>query len=129
MFESRAITDGAIAILTEALTSKKPDCSKLVLRTDNGSQYVLAQFGKAVKAYGVRPEFIHYHTPEQNAHVESFHKSLKKEYVRPRDFETFQDAEAAISYAFEDYNQNRVHSAIGYATPSEFGTARRAMIK
>ncbi len=43
--------------------------------------------------------------------------------------ETFQDAEAAISYAFEDYNQNRVHSAIGYATPSEFGTARRAMIK
>ncbi len=61
--------------------------------------------------------------------MESFHKSLKKEYVWPRDFETFQDAEAAISYAFEDYNQNQVHSAIGYATPSEFGTAWRAMIK
>ena len=111
------------------MTSKKPDCSKLVLRTDNGSQYVLAQFGKAVKAYDVRQEFIHYHTPEQNGHVESFHKSLKKKYVWPRDFETFQDAENAISYAFEDYNQNRVHSAIGYATPSEFGLARRAMIK
>ena len=111
------------------MASKKPDCSKLVLRTYNGSQYILAQFGKAVKAYGVRPEFIHYHTLEQNAHVESFHKNLKKEYVWLRDFEMFQDAEAAISYAFEDYNQNRVHSAIGYATPSEFGTARRAMIK
>ncbi len=41
----------------------------------------------------------------------------------------FQDAENAISYAFEDYNPNRVHSAIGYAMPSEFGTARKAMIK
>ena len=49
-FESRAITDGAIAALTKSLVSKKPDCSKLVLRTDNGSQYVLAQFGNAVKA-------------------------------------------------------------------------------
>ena len=48
-FESRAITDGAIAALTKALASQKLDCSKLVLRTDNGSQYILAQFAKAVK--------------------------------------------------------------------------------
>ncbi len=128
-FESRAITDGAIAALTEALASKNQDCSNLVLRTDNGSQYILAQFDKAVKAYGVKQEFIHHHTLEQNAHVESYPKSLKKEYLWPRDFETFQDAKAAISYAFEDYNQNRVHFAIGCATPSEFGTAWRAMIK
>ena len=55
--------------------------------------------------------------------------ALLQEFIWPCDFEMFQDAEAAIPYAFEDYNQNRVHSAIGYATPSEFGTARRAMIK
>ena len=48
-FEPRTITDGAIAALTVTLASKKPDCSKLVLRTDNGSQYILTQFVKAVK--------------------------------------------------------------------------------
>ncbi len=61
-FETRAVTDGAIAALTKALASKKPDCSKLVIRTDNGSQYISTQFDKTVKAYGVRQEFIHYHT-------------------------------------------------------------------
>ena len=77
-FEPRAVTDGAIAALTEALASKKPDCSKLVLRTNNGSQYILAQFGKAVKAYGMRSEFIHYHTPEQNSHGESSTRASRK---------------------------------------------------
>ena len=42
--------------------------------------------------------------------MESFHKSLKKEYLWLHDFETFQDAEAAISYAFEDYNRYMIHS-------------------
>ncbi len=46
-FESRSITDGAIATLTEALASKKPNCSNLTLRTDNGSKYVSARFEKA----------------------------------------------------------------------------------
>ena len=75
-----AVTDGAIIPLTKTLASKRPDCSKLVIRTDNGSQYILTQFDRAVKTYGVRQEFIHYHIPEQNGHVESFHKSFKKEY-------------------------------------------------
>ncbi len=45
-FGPRAVTDGAIAALTEDLASKKPDCSNLTLRTDNGSQYVSLQFDK-----------------------------------------------------------------------------------
>ena len=53
-FEPRAVTDGTIVALTKALASKKPDCSNLVIRTYNGSKYILAQFGKSVKVYGVR---------------------------------------------------------------------------
>ena len=37
LFESRSVTNSIIATLTEALVSKKPDYSKLILRTDNDS--------------------------------------------------------------------------------------------
>lgn len=75
------VIDDTIATLTEAWASKKSDCSTLTLRTDNGSQYISVKFDSAVKTYGVKQEFVHYHTSEQNDHVESFHKSFKKEYV------------------------------------------------
>ena len=72
---------------------------------------------------------MHQHTLEQNGHVKSFHKGLKKEYIWLHDFKTFQDVEAAISYVFEDYNQHMVHSVIGYIIQSEFDAVRMIMMK
>ena len=69
---------------------------------------------------GIRHEFIWKHAPEQNGHVGSFHGTLKKEYVWPHDFARFQDAEVVLAKAFVDYNENRIHSALGHITPSEF---------
>ena len=42
-------------------------------------------------------EFIYKNTPEQNGHVESFHKILKKEYIWPHDFSNYQKAEQVIA--------------------------------
>ena len=38
-------------------------------------------------------EDLHHTTPEQDDHVEFFHNIFKKEYVWPRDFESFWNAE------------------------------------
>ena len=69
---------------------------------------------------GVRHEFVWKHTPEQNGHAESFHVTLKKEYVWPHGFARFQDAEAVLAKTFVDYNEDRIHYALDYLTPSEF---------
>ena len=50
----------------------------------------------------------------------SFHKTLKKEYVWPREFADIREAREAIRAAFHDYNHSRIHSALKYLTPSEF---------
>ena len=63
-------------------------------------------------------EHIMYRTLEQNGAIESFHRTLKKECVLPCEFESFQDAEKAIEAAFVDYNESRIHSSLGYLTPS-----------
>ena len=108
--------------LTNAVAAENPDCSRLRIRTDNGNQYASNDFRRTAAALGIRHEFIWKNTPEQNGHVESFHKTLKKEYIWPREFGSYQDAEAALADAFEDYNNHRIHSATGYMTPAEFAT-------
>ena len=119
-FDVTASQDTATESIIHAIASENPDCNKLIIRTDNGSQYVSKKFREAVMLLGARQEYIWHHTPQQNGHVESFHKTLKKEYIWPHEFENFQSAQVIIAKAFEDYNYSRIHSALGYVTPDEF---------
>ena len=112
--------DTAIDSIINAVSIAKPDYSKLILRTDNGSQYNSRDFRKAVILLGIKHEFIWHHTPEQNGHVESFHKTLKKEYLWPHEFANYQQAEMVLEKTRADYNGSRIHSALGYLTPDEF---------
>ncbi len=38
----------------------------------------------------------------------------------PREFESLEDAREAMRMAFDDYHNERIHSSLGYMTPSEF---------
>ena len=73
----------------------------------------------------IKLEYIYVNTPEQNGHIESFHKTLKKEYVWPREFADLRETRRAILGAFDDYNNSRIHSSLGYLTPSEFAETWR----
>ena len=77
-FDVDATKQVAIDSITNAVSVENPDCSRLRLRTDNGTQYTRNDFRKAVSVFGIKHEFIWKHTPEQNGHVESSHKTLKK---------------------------------------------------
>lgn len=120
-FDMSAVKENAIISLENALVTHKDIIPEnLVIRTDNGSQYTSKAFRKSTSVLGLKLEHIYYNTPEQNGHIESFHKTLKKEYIWPNDFQNYQEAESAIRDAFVDYNQNRIHSALRYLTPYEF---------
>lgn len=99
----------------------RPDCARLVIRTDNGSQYVSKKF-RGNYNFGCKTgaAYLASYPPQQNGYVESFHKTLKKEYLWPYEFANYQDAESVISKAFDDYNNYRIHSALRYITPDEF---------
>ena len=60
------------------------------------------------------------HTPQDNGDIESFHNSLKTDYIWPNDLGTFEDAENLMEYAFNNYNSVRPHSSIEYFPPDEF---------
>ena len=96
------------------------DLSNLVLRSDNGSQFSSGAFMESVKALGIRQEFIANSTPEQQGHIESFHSTLKTEYIWPMELGSYGEAAEYMPQVFCDYNKARLHSAIGYTTPGEF---------
>ncbi|MHB1812560.1 MAG: integrase core domain-containing protein [Thermoplasmataceae archaeon] len=73
-----------------------------------------------VNILGVKSEYIRKHTPEDNGDIESFHNSLKTDYIWVTDLETYEDAQKLMEYAFTDYNTVRPHSSISYLSPVEF---------
>jgi putative transposase len=128
-FDLSAVKENAIISVENALVSHGdvvPD--KLTIRADNGSQYTSNAFRKSMSVLGLKLEHIAVNTPEQNGHIESFHKSLKKEYIWTMDYQDYQHAEAAIREAFVDYNQHRIHSSLGYLTPYEFVAKCKAQV-
>jgi transposase InsO family protein len=119
VFDTYAVKENAILSVEKALI-KHPEAVGVRLRTDHGSQYGSRAFKESMRVLGVKQEFIAVNTPEQNGHMESFHKTLKREYVWTRDFQSFQEAAEAMQEAYLDYNQHRIHSALGYQTPYEY---------
>jgi len=119
VFDKYATRENAILSVEKALI-KHPEAVDVRLRTDRGPQYESEAFRESMRIIRVKQEFIAVNTPEQNGHVESFHKTLKREYVWTRDFQTYQEATEALQEAYIDYNQKRIHSSLRYMTPYEF---------
>ena len=92
----------------------------LVLSTDNGPQYISNEFGSAMKLLWIKLEYIQKHTPEDNGDIESFHNSIKTDYIWPNELRDFHEVSIKIEKAFTDYNECRPHSSIDYLPPREF---------
>ena len=103
-----------------AIMYTNSNLNNLVLRTDNGPQYIAKSFKALVKLLNIKHECIKKQTLEDNGDIESFHNSLKTDYIWQNDLESYEDAKELMEYAFNDYNNYRPHSSIGYLTPVEF---------
>ena len=93
----------------------------MILHTDLGSQYTANEVENWLENDKIRHSYSRKGTPYDNAGIESFHASLKKEEVYTTTYSDFEEANRSLfSYIEGFYNRNRIHSSIHYLTPQEF---------
>lgn len=95
----------------------------LVLRSDNGSQPCSKKFVEFLSARGVGGQYTGYDAPDDNAYVERVIRTVKEEEIWPNLWDTLDEARAAIEAYVNYYNNERIHSALNYKTPSEIAAA------
>ncbi len=101
--------------------------STLVQHSDRGSQYGSGDYQARLAAVGIRCSMSRRGDCFDNAPIESFFSTLKRELMYRQRFVTRQEARQAIfEYVEVFYNRQRRHSALGYLSPVAFEEQQRA---
>lgn len=95
------------------------DLKGVIIRNDNGSQFIANQVRQFLSQLEARQEFTHVATPEENAYIEAFHSILDRELIQRFEFSGFYDAKQHIANFMEWYNNRRKHKEIGRITPQQ----------
>jgi putative transposase len=114
--ESRLVVDA----LEMAVQRRLPG-EELLAHSDRGSQYASEHYQLLLAKHGIECSMSRRGDCWDNAPMESFFASLKKELVHDADFATRVEARTAIfEYIEVFYNGQRRHSSLGYVSPAEY---------
>ena len=120
---SRMTSDLVIDALNMAIQARQPQPG-LTHHSDRGSQYASHAFTQVLKAHGIVASMSRKADCYDNAVMESFYATLKKELISFADYATREEARKAIfEYIEVYYNRSRRHSTLGNVSPVEFEAA------
>ena len=112
--------DLPLRALRMALDNRRPP-GGLLHHSDRGSQYASLIYQAALQSRAIQPSMSRTANCYDNAVMESFFASLKAELVDHRRFVSPAQARAEIFHYIEAfYNRQRLHSTLGYRSPSQF---------
>jgi transposase InsO family protein len=88
--------------------------------SDNGREFVsvwedsLTQFGHLLAEHGIEHVTCAPYYPQGNGKAEAFIKTLSREVLTGRTFDTLEELQAALERYLTYYNNYRLHSALGW---------------
>jgi transposase InsO family protein len=89
--------------------------------SDQGVQYAATAYVDMLKAREVKISMARVGEPEENGYAERLMRTVKEEEVDLSEYADFGDAMKGLGRFLDDvYNRKRIHSSLGYLTPSEF---------
>ena len=89
------------------------------VRSDNGSCYVSREFGGVLDEHGLSHRRIKPHCPEENGLIERAHRTFG-EALDGMELTDYLQAERVIGKMIRWYNEERLHSALGFLRPVDY---------
>jgi putative transposase len=99
------------------------------IRSDNGSEFIAHAIQRWLANVDVETLYIEPASPWENGYAESFFSRLRDELMNREVFTNLAEAEALGRAWWEDYNEQRPHSSLGYRTPAEFAATCAASVR
>jgi len=87
--------------------------------SDNGPQFVSREFKQYIRICGMTHVRTSPYYPQSNGKLERYHRTIKADCIRPGCPLSLEDAQRIVAKFVDDYNERRLHSALGYITPHD----------
>jgi transposase InsO family protein len=107
------------AALKAGLANETPSASCL-FHSDQGIEYAANEFKALVEKSGLIRSMSRKATPFDNAAMESYFHTFKAEVIHGKQFKNHDEAEDISRKYITFYNQERLHSSLGYTTPEKY---------
>ncbi len=90
------------------------------INVDHGTEFTSRAFDHWAYTHHVQLDFSRPGKPTDNATIESFNASVRRECLSQHYFSTLAEAQVILGLYREDFNKQRPHSSLGQQTPAEF---------
>jgi transposase InsO family protein len=113
-----SMKESDVQLVVQRAKEKYPNAVPRVI-SDNGSQFTGRDFKELIRLHGMTHVTTSPYYPQSNGKLERFNKTVKGECIRPGCPLTLEDARRIVGRYVTEYNEQRLHSAIGYVTPKD----------
>jgi len=111
-----AMTEADVEVILQRAKEKFPEANPRII-SDNGPQFIAKDFKEFIRISGMTHVRTSPYYPQSNGKMERWNKSIKSECIRPGVPLSLEDAERLVAQYVTVYNEQRLHSALGYVTP------------